>query len=86
VDVRDFINGTAAEKDEWAALIAQAAFAFSAQMVMLIYSHSDSMPDEMREDVQTLLTSFYGYVSEFVDLDELEAAMTQQENDQGDEE
>ena len=75
MDIRDFITGTQAEKDQCASMIVQASFAFSAKIIMLMYQYSDEMPDEMREEAQFLLSSFHGYVGEFIDFDGLEQAM-----------
>jgi hypothetical protein len=74
-DIRDFIDGTQAQKDQFASMVVSSAFAFSAQLVILFHQYADSMPDGMREDVEALLKSFHGYASEFIDFDALEEFM-----------
>ncbi len=75
MDIRDFIDGTPEQKNRFAAMVVQASFAFSAQLIMLCHHYADQMPDEMRDDMMRLLDVFHGYVSEFVDLDQLDEVM-----------
>ena len=85
MDIRDFISGTPEQKNQFASMVVQASFAFSAQLIILCHQYADQMPDDMRGDVKHLLDVFHGYVSEFVDLGELDRVMqaiiTEDEND-----
>jgi len=75
VDIRDFIDGTPEQKNQFGAMVLQASFAFSAQLIMLCHHHADGMSDEMKSDLIGLLDSFHMYVSEFIDFEELQNAM-----------
>lgn len=75
MDIRDFIDGTPEQKNQFASMVVQASFAFSATLIMMCHKYADQMPDDMRDDVKHTLDVFHGYVSEFVDLDELDRVM-----------
>lgn len=77
MDVRDFIIGDDDAKDEFINVVMNAAMQLTTEMVRLSFKYIDEMPEEMREEMERTLSSFHGFVGEFVDFAKLEQAVDQ---------
>lgn len=82
--IEDFIEGTELEKEQFAALISSAAFAFFANLLKTCYEFQDELPDEMIKRISGMLEWFHSYVGEFLDVDSfvqtVARAMIEEEN------
>lgn len=71
MDIRDFISGTAVQKEEFASRVMSASIMFATDLILVIDHWIDDLPDGMRADLAEKVNNFYGLVSEFVDVDAL---------------
>ena len=81
MDIRDFIDGTQVQKDDYASRVQSASILFASDLVLLIDRWADEIPDGMKRDVAELINNFYGYVTEFVDVSALMELANDEEMD-----
>jgi len=81
MDIRDFIDGTQVQKDDYASRVQSASIMFATDLVLVIDRWISEIPDGMKQDVTELVNNFYGYVTEFVDI----SGLMEHANDEEDE-
>lgn len=74
MSIRDFIRGDERTKDTGESQIIIAATVFGCRVVEIVQAHIDSIPVELKDDLQEAVDWFLSGVGEFIDVDEVLAS------------